>query len=348
MKILICILIILILLTAVLNLVLSIRYRHVNRGLRFPGWLISVFTRYDSVKGLKRFSGMANRFMPLLFRERDRKLSMERISVPGQDGNQIPLLICRRKAYSSKDAVGLLWIHGGGYAIGTPGAEKSFLKPLILETNTVAVVPDYRRSDAAPYPAAFQDCCSALLWMKEHAAELGINESQLFVGGASAGGGLAAAVALYARDTGKISIAFQMPVYPMLNDRMDTASMIGNTGMLWDEKRNRAAWQLYLGDLYSTEQVPPYAAPARETDFSGLPPAYTFVGTLDPFLDETLAYAEALRACGIEAKCDIYEQAFHGFDVIPSKISTRARAKLLSEYQHAAAHCFAPQNSMRA
>lgn len=363
---------------AVLNLYLAARYSHVNRGLRLPGWLISVFTRYDSVDGLRRFAAMANRLMPLLFDWKSWKLDAQRIMIPGQDGHGIPVVLYREKqttgnesekpqkktlaaagskkaglkddtrqdlADSRPGAVGFLWIHGGGYAIGTPGGEKRFLAPYVLQTNTIAVVPDYRLSPAAPYPAAFEDCRDTLLWMKEHAAELGIDENRLFVGGASAGGGLTAALALYARDSGKVNLAFHMPIYPMINDKMDTVSMIGNTGMLWDEKRNRAAWKVYLDTLYGTDDVPKYAAPARETDLSGLPPCYTFVGTLDPFYDETLQYVQRLISCGGKARCDIYEAAFHGFDVIPCRLSTAARAKLLEEYKYAVKHYAAPLKS---
>ena len=322
---------------AAVCLYLHIRYSYVNRGLRFMGWLISVFTGYSSVRGLRRFAGMANRFMPLLFRCKDRDMTMRRVVITGHDGNELPLVIYAPKE-AQPGATGFLWIHGGGYAIGTPGGERSFLKPFVLETNTVAVVPDYRRSVTEPYPAAFHDCCNALLWMKHHAGELGINENQIFVGGASAGGGLTAAVTLYARDSKEVDVAFQMPIYPMINDRMDTASMKGNREFLWDEKRNRAAWQQYLGDLYGTEKVPAYAAPAREKNLCDLPPTYSFVGTLDPFYDETLQYIQTLQACGVSAKCDVYEGAFHGFDVIPSKISTEARSRLLSEYKYAATH----------
>lgn len=342
MKILAAVILVLILIFASVNLYLAVRYPHVNRGLRFPGWLISAFTGYDSEKGLRRFAGMAGAFMPILFRYRSGCMEARKIMIPGRDGNSIPAVIYRSRD-ARPDAIGFLWIHGGGYCIGTPGAEKNFLKPFVLQTNTVAVVPDYRLSVEEPYPAAFHDCCDTLLWMKEHTGELGINVRQIFVGGCSAGGGLAAAVTLYARDSGAVKIAYQMPIYPMINDRMDTTSMIGNTGMLWDEKRNRAAWEVYLGDLYGGENVPSYAAPARETDFSNLPPTYTFVGTLDPFYDETLQYVQALRDSGAEVRWDVYEEAFHGFDVIPAKISREARAKLLSEYQYAAEHYYTPE-----
>lgn len=337
---LLCILCALLLIAAVIYLCLAAKYPHVSRGLRFPGWLISAVTSYDSVEGLLRFAHLASKFRPPLLHHK--AVDIQKFTISGRDEKPVPLVIYRpEKAGSS--ATGLLWIHGGGYAIGCPEGELRFLKPLILETGTVVVSPDYRHSDAAPYPAAFHDCLDTLLWMQAHADQLGINKNQIFVGGASAGGGLAAALALYARDSRSVQIAFQLPIYPMINDRMDTPSMAGNREMLWDEGRNRAAWQLYLGSLYGTEDVPVYAAPARESDYSGLPPAYTFVGTLDPFYDETLQYMQALQKNGIPAEYDIWEGAFHGFDVIPSKISGEARKKLLTAYKYAVTHYFAEQ-----
>ena len=333
--------ILIVILTAFLALwlFLALRYPHVNPGLRLLGAVISAFTSYDSVKGLRRFAGMANRFMPVIFPFRSRSMITKKVTIRGIDGNDIPLVIYSPKN-QKPDATGFLWIHGGGFAIGTPGGEKSFLKPFVTELNTVAVVPDYTFSVKAPYPAAFNDCSSALLWMKDNALKLGINPNQLFIGGASAGGGLAASLSLYARDSGLVRLAYQFPIYPMANDRMDTASMKGNNEFLWNEKRNRAAWETYLGSLYGSDEVPCYASPLRAEDFSGLPPCYTFVGTLDPFYDETIMYINALREAGVMASYDTYEAAFHGFDVIPSKISRKARRRLLEVYKEAVRTAF--------
>ena len=188
-----------------------------------------------------------------------------------------------------------------------------FSRPLALvkKYGAVVVCVSYRLSIEAPYPAALEDCHAALCWMKEHAGELGINDSQIMVGGESAGGGLTAALCMYARDKKSVNIAYQMPLYPMLDDR-DTESSRDNHTPIWNTKRNHAAWKLYLKDQSS---IPPYAAPARQTDYSNLPPAYTFVGDIEPFHCETLTYIENLKAAGVEASVDVYPNWFHAYDL---------------------------------
>lgn len=144
--------------------------------------------------------------------------------------------------------------------------------------------PGYRMAFETPYPAALDDCYDALLYLKNHADELGIRTDQIMVGGESAGGGLCVAVCMKARDTGDVKIAFQMPLYPMLDDR-DTETSRDNHGKVWNTRKNHFAWKMYLRNTDKTK-VPIYAAPARCTDFSGLPPAYTFVGDGEPFLQK--------------------------------------------------------------
>ncbi|WAH38027.1 alpha/beta hydrolase [Alicyclobacillus dauci] len=239
---------------------------------------------------------------------------------------------------------GVLWIHGGGYAMGNPEMSAVTYKRLIAESDCVIVAPDYRLSIEAPYPAALQDCYDALLWMKEHAKELGIRDDQLMVGGESAGGGLTAALTLYARDMAEVQIAFQMPLYPMIDDRMITESSIDNNAPAWDSNSNRWAWKLYLGDLYEKD-VPGYAAPARAKDYSNLPPTVTFVGDLEPFRDETIQYVENLRQAGVPVDFEMYEGCYHGFDIICPKaeVSKRAISFFVSSFKYAVDHYFAEQ-----
>ena len=260
-------------------------------------------------------------------------------------GRDIKILIFRPTAAKKEPAhtPGILWIHGGGYATGM--AEMAyFSRPLALvkKYGAVVVCVNYRLSIEKPYPAALEDCHSALCWVKEHAAELGINDSQIMVGGESAGGGLTAALCMYARDKGSVNIAYQMPLYPMLDDR-DTESSRDNHAPIWNTKRNHAAWKLYLKGL---DEIPPYAAPARQTDYSNLPPAYTFVGDIEPFYCETLTYIENLKAAGVEASVDVYPNWFHAYDMFfPFKaVAKQAIAKFEEQFCYAAEHYFAPQN----
>ena len=239
---------------------------------------------------------------------------------------------------------GLLWIHGGGYAIGVPEQDFSFIESFVLASGCVVVAPDYTNSTDAPYPAAFNDCYEALLWLKENGKEYGMRSDQIFVGGNSAGGGLCAAVSLKARDTGDVNIAFQMPLYPMLDDRMITESSQNNDAPIWNTKSNEIAWELYLGEDYKTDNVSKYAAPARETDYSNLPPTLTYVGTIEPFTDETIEYVENLKKAGVEVQFKTFEGCFHAFDLLSySSPAKEARKFLIDGFMYAVENYTAPQ-----
>lgn len=239
---------------------------------------------------------------------------------------------------------GILWIHGGGYITGM--AKMLYISRaigLVKKYGAVVVTPEYRLSKAAPYPAALEDCYTALKYLKEHAEELGINTSQIMVGGESAGGGLTVATCMYARDKGEINIAYQMPLYPMIDDR-DTESSRDNHAPVWNTKLNHKGWKAYLGDLWQGN-VPAYAAPARQTNYSDLPPAYTFVGDNDPFYCETLTYIKNLKNAGVKAKTDVYPKCFHAFDMLLpfKKVSKKAIVEFERQYLYAVKHYFAEQ-----
>ncbi len=270
---------------------------------------------------------------------------MKDYTVTKAKADNVALLILQptTNAKPRENTPGILWIHGGGYATGMAGMIYiSRALALVKKYGAVVVTPEYRLSGKAAYPAALDDCYTALKHLKAHARELGCNENQLMVGGESAGGGLTAALCMYARDKGEINIAFQMPLYPMLDDR-DTESSRDNHGISWNTKRNHAAWKLYLRDCKG--EPPVYAVPARATDYSGMPPAYTFVGCREAFCCETLTYVEALRKTGISAHVDVYPTGFHAFDMLLPfrKISRRAIAEFEKQYLYAAEHYFAPQ-----
>ena len=215
---------------------------------------------------------------------------------------------------------------------------------LVKRFGAVVVSPGYRLAFEAPYPAALDDCCEALVWMKENAETLGIRDDQLMVGGESAGGGLCAALCMKARDTGAVKSAFQMPLYPMM-DNFDTETSRDNHGRIWNTRRNHLGWKLYLrGD--AKNDVSPYAAAARQTDYSGLPPAYTFVGDGEPFYAETLAYMQNLKDAGIPARADVYHTDMHAFDMMHPEweISRQATEAFAEAFAEAAASYSAPQD----
>jgi acetyl esterase/lipase len=246
------------------------------------------------------------------------------------EGVQVRVRTYRPPSPTTKGLLpGVLFLHGGGYAMANPEAFASSYEQLIRTRDCVIVAPDYRKSVDAPYPAAVNDCYATLLWLKKNAAELGVHREQIIVMGGSAGGGLTAAVTLMARDRGEVHVSYQMPLYPMMDDRMTTHSMRDNDAPLWSARHNRVAWDLYLGGL-SGDEVPKYAAPARETDYTGLPPTTTFVGALDPFRDETTQYVEQLRAAGVPVEFRIFDGCYHGFELIqPNSKPGRAANEFL-------------------
>ena len=265
--------------------------------------------------------------------------------IPVGDHN-IRLLILRPLERSEKPVPGVLWVHGGGYQSGS--AKDIFVTralSLVVKFGAVLVAPDYRLSKRHPYPAALQDCWAALLYLKNHAEELGVRPDQIMVGGESAGGGMAAALCILARDRGGVNIAFQMPLYPMLDDR-DTPSSADNHAPNWNSKRNRKAWRRYLRAAYGTDLVSSYAAPARCEDYHGLPPCYTYVGDIEPFYCETVDYVRHLQEAGVRAVVDVYPDWFHAYDLFfpAKKIVREAVARFEEQVQYAIEHDFAPQD----
>ena len=205
----------------------------------------------------------------------------------------------------------LLWIHGGGYVIGTPKQDDVLLPRFAKALGVTVAAVRYRLAPEHPYPAGLEDCYAALTWLAGLPA---VDPSRIAIGGASAGGGLAAALAQLAHDRGEVAVAAQLLVYPMLDDRSATAPGLDDPShRMWTQKANRYGWSSYLGDA-----DPEVAVPARRKDLSGLPPAWIGVGTLDLFHDEDVAYAERLRAAGVPCDLEAVPGVFHGFDgVIP-------------------------------
>ncbi|WP_316843967.1 alpha/beta hydrolase [Pedobacter psychrodurus] len=249
-------------------------------------------------------------------------------------GPAIRLRIFRPLHYTG-DLPGMLYIHGGGLMMGNPEDYLDIVKRFIDKSPCVIIAPDYRKAPDAPYPAAFNDCYDTLLWMDKYAGTLGIMPNKLIVAGHSAGGGLAAAVTLKATDTGEVKIAFQMPIYPMIDDRQNSLSAKENNAPGWNAQSNKMGWSAYLQGLMERgEEIPPYAAAARARDFSKLPPTITFVGDIEPFRDETLEYVDRLLDEGIAVEFRIFEGCIHAFEVLFPKleVSKEAWSFLLSSY----------------
>jgi acetyl esterase/lipase len=313
----------------------------IDRELRATGRLIKIVNNTFTLPRLRLIHKLMKK---IRLRVKDDTMQITEEWITREDGSK--LRICIFKPLERIDNVpGVLWLHGGGYAIGAPEQAKVMAKRFIEMSNCVVIAPDYRLSVEASYPAALDDSYTVLLWMKNHAKDLGIRADQLFVGGDSAGGGLTAALTLYARDKGEVAIAFQMPLYPMLDDRMNSESAKENNAPIWNTKSNHNGWKLYLGNLFGTEDVPYYAAPARVEDYTNLPPTATFVGELEPFRDETIQYVENLRKAGNNVDFQMYKGCYHAFDTIcpKAKVSKEAIIFIMEAYKHAVDHYFAEQ-----
>jgi acetyl esterase/lipase len=220
----------------------------------------------------------------------------------------------------------MLWIHGGGFVIGSASQDDALCRHFADELGIVVAAVDYRLAPEARFPAPLDDCHDALVWL---AARPYVDATRIAVGGASAGGGLAAALALAARDRGQVPLAFQLLTYPMLDDRTACRTGIDERHFrLWNNKANRFAWQAYTGLAPGSPGITGLAAPARCDDLSGLPPGWVGVGTLDLFHDEDLAYAERLGAAGVECAVVEVPGAFHGFDLV-------AKARVVQEFRAA-------------
>ncbi len=207
-------------------------------------------------------------------------------------------------------------MHGGGYVIGTNAMDDLLFDELCPKLDLIGVSVDYRLAPETPYPGPLEDCYGGLRWTYEHAEELGVDPGCIGVMGVSAGGGLAAALALLARDRGEVPLAFQLLDSPMLDDRQITASSRQDGLAVWNRNSNAFGWKSYLGDLSGHDDVPYTAAPARASDLSGLPPAFVSVGAVDGFRDEDIDYALRLNQAGVPAELHVYPGACHGFNLI--------------------------------
>ena len=253
--------------------------------------------------------------------------------IPSSDGNsEIRIRIYRPPGQSEK-LPALLYIHGGGYIFGYPELYRAIIQRFIATRPCVIVAPDYRKAETKPFPAGFNDCYDALLWANANAEDLGIHQDRFMIAGHSAGGGLTAAVTLKVRDTQDVDVAFQMPIYPMIDDQQPHDANRYMETPVWDTGLNTIGWNAYLADLHRDgAEIPAYAAPARNTDYQGFPPTITFVGDLEPFYQETLDYVQALRDAGVEVTFREYKGCYHAFDMFGRGIAEDARAFTFDQY----------------
>lgn len=238
-------------------------------------------------------------------------ITIHKQTVPGPPGDpDLEVTILRARALATRPPA-LYWIHGGGFVLGDVDGDLVTPSQIADELSAIVVSVEYRLAPEHPFPAPVEDCYAGLVWMSGHAGELGFDPRKLAIGGVSAGGGLAAAVALLTRDRGGPSLCFQVLDIPELDDRLSTPSMKQFTDTpLWNHRNAILSWEAYLGPDHG--ETSPYAAPARATDLSGLPPAYVVTCEFDPLRDEGIEYAHRLMQAGVPTELHHYPGTFHG------------------------------------
>lgn len=224
--------------------------------------------------------------------------------------------------------------HGGGYVLGNRDMDDHKLERWARHLGCVGVSVEYRLAPETPYPGPLDDCFDALRWVVDHAETLGIDRTRIGVAGVSAGAGLAAAVAIRARDEGGPPLRFQLLECPMLDDRQRTRSSRLDGLHVWNKHSNEFGWRSYLGELYGTDDVPVLAAPARalDHDLPGLPPAFVAVGSIDGFHDEDVEYATRLNHAGVPTELHVYPGVPHGFQLFEDFVVTRQAARDAQEW----------------
>jgi acetyl esterase/lipase len=223
----------------------------------------------------------------------------------------------------------LLWIHGGGYVIGSADQADLQAKMMVSTLGCAVVAVDYRLAPETPHPGPVEDCYAALKWLYVNSSDLHVDTTRIAIGGDSAGGGLTAALGLLTRDRGEVPLVLELLIYPMIDDRtVTTTDPHPYTGeYVWTPDANRFGWTALLGKEPGGEDVSPYAAAARAETLEGLPPTFIGVGTLDLFLEEDMEYARRLIRAGVPTELHVYPGAFHGFPMVPDAKVSQAFAR---------------------
>ncbi|WP_328293520.1 alpha/beta hydrolase [Kineococcus sp. NBC_00420] len=255
-------------------------------------------------------------------------LTVDEVRVPRDAAPDVRVLVTRPTALPA-GAPALVWIHGGGYVVGSADSDQLNAAQLALGVGMVVVSVDYGLAPENPHPGPVEDCYAALRWLHGNADDLGVDRSRIAIGGGSAGGGLAAALGLLARDRGEVPVAFQYLVFPMIDDRTVTREANPTTGeFVWTRASNAFGWRTLLGAEPGSDGVSPYAAAARAEDLTGLPPTFLEVGSLDLFLDEDVEFALRLVRAGVPTELHVYPGAFHGYQMVATSTVARTSGEL--------------------
>jgi acetyl esterase/lipase len=257
------------------------------------------------------------------------EVEVTEVIVPSPSGSPDVRVVLSRPRARSASAPGILHIHGGGYVMGAPEMSVATCAAYALSLGATVASVDYRLAPETPHPGPVEDCYAALVWLHAEAGRLGVDPARIAVTGESAGGGLAAATVLLARDRGQVPVRFQHLVFPMLDDRTtahpEPSPYLGQ--FVWTPESNLFGWTSLLGQAPGGADVSPYAAAARATNLGGLPATYIICGALDLFLEEDMDYARRLIRAGVQTELHIYPGAPHGFMFVEDAQVTRAFAR---------------------
>ncbi len=257
------------------------------------------------------------------------ELQPRKAKVPGRGGDVAVLIIDPKPAQKNKPAV--IYIHGGGYVLGTAGTSVRLAQEIAKSTEGLVVSVDYTLAPEAVFPTSLEQNYAALAWLHKNAGQLGVDAAKIAICGDSAGGGHAAMLAIAARDRKEFAIAFQCLIYPMLDDRTGSThrvpSHIGH--FVWTEAANKFGWSSLLGVPAGSASVPPGSVPARVKDLSGLPPTFIGIGSIDLFCEEDMEYAKRLALSGVSTELFVVPGAYHGFDIVAPDARATVQFKAL-------------------
>lgn len=262
---------------------------------------------------------------------------IEERQIGSPEGHDITVLIHRPRGSTGTRRPAVLHMHGGGYVLGSARLMLAGAHQMAIDADCVVVSVDYRLAPGTRHPGPLEDCYTALKWLHDNADLLNVDHARIAVAGESAGGGLAAATALLARDRGEIRLIHQHLIYPMLDDRTCTRETHPHAGqVVWTPASNRFGWAALLDCEPGSDDVSPYAAAARAEDLTGLPNTYLHVGALDLFIEENMDYARRLIRAGVPTELHVFAGAYHGFDLVgEADVTKRANATSMNALRRA-------------